>query len=306
MSSYIISTATIAAIYGIAAVSCSLVVTFAGRITLAHGAMMGIGAYSYAIAIDKGVTPVLALIIAPVIAGAIGAAVMLIIGRMEQHVFLLATLALQFVALEVFRRWGITGGNSGIAGIPLPGDVSRGGFLVLCSVILVAVMIGLHLRVRGLNGLRLRALRDDPEAAAAFGSPVIRDLGFAFAISAGVAGLAGALDAAHVSFIVPGSFGLDLSMLIAVMAIVGGANVWTVGLASVVLVALPETIYYLFDFPSSVTGPAQDLVYGAFLVLIMIFRPSGLGRETRLHRRAATTLPDAGASAERRVESMAL
>lgn len=284
MNSYILSIIISAGIAAIAAVSLSLVVNFAGRIALSHGVMIGLGAYSYALMIERLEFPALiALILAPLSAMFVAGALALLAGRMEVHVFLIATLALQFVGHEVFKRWdSVTNGDAGLTGIPRPLGLDDVGLAVLAVILTVVVVSLLYPQLKGQWGLRLRAIREDADAASASGVDVQRSLLVAFVISGGVAGLAGALHAAQVSFIVPDSFGLHWSLLLVVMCMVGGANVIGVACSAVALVLLPEVAYSVFDLPSQLTGPVQDVLYGCILVLVMVFRPSGMVNESHV------------------------
>jgi branched-chain amino acid transport system permease protein len=117
------------------------------------------------------------------------------------------------------------------------------------------------------------AIREDELAAAAMGVPTVRMKLWAFAIGASTAGVAGVVNASRVNFVSPDDFTLLISIFILSMVVLGGmGNVWGSIVGAAVIVVVPEVI-------RSVVPSFQQyrfLVFGAVLVVVMIFRPQGL------------------------------
>jgi branched-chain amino acid transport system permease protein len=98
----------------------------------------------------------------------------------------------------------------------------------------------------------------------------------ALALSAFFAGLAGSLFASYITFIDPSSFSILQLIPILSMVIVGGlGSLEGTVIATVVLVLLPEPLRFI-GFPSSIVGPARQILYALLLLLILVFRPKGL------------------------------
>jgi len=133
----------------------------------------------------------------------------------------------------------------------------------------------------------LKGLRDDPAATRAVGVPVFRYQVSIFALSGGVAGLVGSVWAAYFAFITPSAFGLDQTIFIAAIVVLGGmGNMWGSVLAALALVALPQVLRSL-AIGVDHSAEIQQIVYGLALVSFMVFRPHGLLRERIAERHAA-------------------
>jgi len=284
--------ATTAVIHALLAVSLDVVVGGLGLISLGHAALFGIGAYlSAAAMLGLGLPWLLSL----VAAGLGGAVAGLVLGalslRIRGHYFVLVSLGFGEIVRLVLLNWkSLTRGADGVIGIPSPslGGVAIGsklGVYFLSLGVLVAVIV-LTRRVRTSPlGRAAVAVRADEVAARASGvSPALVKLS-AVAWSGAAAGLAGSLYAHFYTFISPDVFTVDVSVTVLVMVIVGGAG--TAGgplLGALLLTVLPEWLrpfrqYYL-------------IVYGAAVVLVMVFLPEGVVgtlRRARLRPRAALT-----------------
>ncbi|HDI03246.1 MAG TPA: branched-chain amino acid ABC transporter permease, partial [Candidatus Pacearchaeota archaeon] len=121
----------------------------------------------------------------------------------------------------------------------------------------------------------LEAIRDDELATKVLGKNTFKMKSYALGISAFFAGIAGSLYAHYITFIDPSSF--TLLQLIPVLAIVilgGLASLKGTILATVVMVLLPEPLRFI-GFPSSIVGPARQIIYALILLLILIYKPKG-------------------------------
>ena len=105
---------------------------------------------------------------------------------------------------------------------------------------------------------------------------------YALGISAFFAGIAGSLYAHYISFIDPSSFTLlQLIPILAIVIIGGLGSLEGTIIASVVLVLLPEPLRFI-GFPSSIIGPARQIIYALLLLLILIYRPKGFSGKVEL------------------------
>jgi branched-chain amino acid transport system permease protein len=292
VTNYLLGMVILASVNAILVLGLSILTTFTGFISIAAAATAGIGGYAYAVlATRHGFSPWIAALCAVALSGVVGLAVAQIVSRLRGDVHLLGTLALQLVVVETLRRWrDVTGGDAGIPAIPpLFAAMSPLALAVLATGTMVVIAIALHLWLSGPGGLRLRAVRDDQEVAAASGCNVRRSVTAAFGISAAIMGLAGVLVAMHHAFLQPVTFGMEWSISVLLMAMLGGANVAGCIVAAFFLTALPELVYLAIAMPGMQVGAIQNMVYGSVLLALMLLRPRGLFPETRLRRVMAAT-----------------
>jgi branched-chain amino acid transport system permease protein len=222
-----------------------------------------------------GVAPAPALLI-----GVIGAIVCaLLIGyptlRLKGHYLAMATLAIGLIVYEITVQWqSVTKGYMGISGIPPLGigsfeAVSDREQLLLLSVLVALCMVSAWLIRHSRFGRALVALSGSEDAARALGIDVARYKLAAFVVSAVYAAIAGSLFVHIVGFVSPEVFGLSMVVLGFTMLYVGGINTITGPLVGAVVInLLPETVRGLKEY--------QDLVYGAALILLLIYAPGGL------------------------------
>ena len=203
--------------------------------------------------------------------------------RVRGEYFVAASLGLQVIGVTIFAEWkSVTGGLGGMIGIPRPklfGYVFNDdtAFLILSVVVLLAVLGILSLLVRGSFGRSLMAIRDSESAAQAYGKHVNAVKTLSVAISSGLAAIAGVLYTFYMSFINVEGFTLETSILLMAMVIIGGTGTLLGPVAgAALLMTLPAALTYLPFLPPGELGAIQQIVYGAAMVLLMIFRPGGL------------------------------
>ena len=195
--------------------------------------------------------------------------------RLRGHYLAMATLAIGLIVYEVAVQWGsVTQGYMGISGIPPLGigrwtvtsDRAVLVLLVLSAALAVLAAAGIR---RSRLGRALVAIAGSEDAARALGIDVAHYKLIALLISALYAGVAGSLFVHAVGFVSPEVYGLHMVVLAFTMLYVGGIGTVTgSALGALVIALLPETIRALSDY--------QDLVYGALLILILIYAPGGL------------------------------
>jgi branched-chain amino acid transport system permease protein len=261
----------------------SLLMGFAGQVSLGQAAFYAIGAYTAGLlARNLGVPAPLALVVAPMFTAACAYVVGLPLLRLRGHALAFGTLAFQLIVLSAIgEARELTGGDTGLPGIPsLSGPFKPiiFGYVVWALVALV-LLFNWNL-VRSRPGRALRALATSESAALGSGVPVVPYKLQVFALSAAYAGLAGAVYAFFVSYIAPGSFPILLSIQFLIMAAVGGlGSVWgpAVGATLVFLaVQLLQTLGTLGGMPLRAPAIFSYAVYGLALVLVMLRLPQGV------------------------------
>jgi branched-chain amino acid transport system permease protein len=207
--------------------------------------------------------------------------------RFRGDALVLMSLAAQVGLFTLFHNWEpVTGGPAGLSAIPRPDIagitiVTRGGVVVLYGLIVLAGLGALSLLKRSPFGRSLQALRDDELAAKSVGIPARQLKLQAFAIACALVGMAGAMYASYASYIDPTSFGIDESILMLSMVIVGGTgNLRGPLLGALILIAIPELLRYL-ALPDVLAPNLRLLLYGLLLVVLMRLRPQGLAGRYR-------------------------
>ena len=236
---------------------------------------MAIGAYTTAIlSVNYGVGEYWTIPAAGVISGAIGFAFGFPALRLSGHYLALATFALSIAIVSVAKRFDhFTGGTPGkvlkLPSSPL-GGLSAEVWLYYLTGTIAIILFGLvWLLLRGRVGLSLRALRDAPIAATAFGVSLARFKTLAFALSAFYAGVAGALLAIAIAFVNPDAFPVSLSILLLTGAVVGGLG----SLGGMLFGAL--FIEFVPLWTQDVNKSAPTVFYGLTLIIVLLVMPRG-------------------------------
>ena len=290
---------------------------FAGQISLGQAAFYAIGAYTAGILSKRGLPPLLALLLAPLVTAAIAALVGLPVLRLRGHYLAFATLAFQLIVLSLagqFRE--ITGGDTGltaipplsVAGVTFPDRYNAFGYALLSWLVMAGVLLLTRNLVDSRPGRGLRALATSEAGAMASGVPVGRYKLQVFALAAAYAGLAGGIYAFFLSYIAPGSFPILLSIQFLVMAAVGGvAVVWGPVVGTVVITLLAQVLQSIGSQPGMPLHAPAELnyaVYGLVLILVMLFLPEGVVPAIRA-RITGRPMPAAATAADAEADSPA-
>jgi branched-chain amino acid transport system permease protein len=317
-------------LYALVAVGLTLLMGFAGQISLGQGAFFLIGAYTSAILTvgvdparrivdpDAGVSPVLAVLAAPVVTAAIAAVIGLPLLRLRGHYLAFATLSLHLIAFSLLYAWDrFTGGQYGISvtkPLEIGGWTIRGAdhaalVWVLVGLVLVLTANLVHSRV----GRALQALATDEASAAASGIPVASYKLRLFVFAAALAGIGGGLFTFAFQFVSPEAFPVVLSVEFVVMVAVGGlGNVYGAVAGTIAILYLEQKLREVgardqllgWGLPDAAPTVFSYGVFGLILIVIMLFFPRGLlpalGDLTarasgRAHRRRVVA-PGAGGS----------
>ncbi len=271
------------AVFSVLAVSLDLLAGHCGVLSICHAGFWGIGAYSSALfSLRLGLPFTVGLVLGMIFAGVVSIAISLPSFRMRDDNFIIATFAFQIILFSIFNNWmGLTRGPLGIPGIPQPVIFgwqvnSPCKFLSLgCLLAVLAYVVVMQLSSSPF-GRVLHAIREDDMFAKSMGKNILYFKVTAFAVSASLAAMTGSLYAHYITYIDPTSFTVNESILILSMVIIGGAgSKWGPVIGAVVLVVLPEALRFV-GLPSSVAANMRQIIYGALLVIMMMFRPRGL------------------------------
>ena len=274
------------AVYAIGIASLILLIGYSGQVSLGHGAFLAIGGFAAALARIHFDAPIWLTFVVAVLAAAIGGALLgLAAARLSGPYLAGTTLALAIGLPSIANQFSIFGGEQGLSfdiGLPpesLGEDFTqyKWYFWISWTVALIT-LYWLRNILNSRYGRGWRAVRSNDVAAELAGIHVGRNKVLAFTISAGLAGLAGALLAMTISLASPGVFPLALSFSLATGAVLSGVT--TLGgvmIGSVTLVAIPEIALAIANRYGSetITTNLPGLLVSALLILTVLFVPNG-------------------------------
>lgn len=300
LSAYAMSVAVVALVYVVLGQGLNLIYGYTGWLSFAQVGFWGIGAYTAAVLWSReGVDPWLGVLAG----GAVAAVAALVVGlpslRLSRTAFIIVTLTFSLLLQLLATDWiSLTRGPLGIPALP-PLHLSLGGTKTFSTahdfywVMLVwsAVTLAVVYRVvRSRLGRTLLAIRSDEFLAQAQGIPVLRYKLAAFALSAGLSGVAGGLYGFYLSVVDPSIFGFSFTQAMLVIVVVGGrGSFWGVTLSAIVLSVVPEALRWAAEW--------RLISYGVVLVVVVLTMPGGFagfveGRlRVRRSRAEAPVLP---------------
>lgn len=261
----------------IVTVGLCLLMGYTGQVSLGQAAFYGLGAYfSAVLSKTYSVNPWLAMLIAAAATGSFAYVIGFPIFRLRGNYLAMATLGLGLIMWILFRQLSqITGGPDGMAGIPY---LSIGGFVFDTSFkryflvwffCLATLLISQNI-VRSRSGRALRAIHGSEAAAESIGINATHFKVKIFVLSAVYASLAGSLLVHHLRFVSPQSFDFLASVRFVVMAVIGGlASIWGAIFGAGTTRILSDELLLGF-------GEWDVVIYGAILIVVMIFMPEGL------------------------------
>ncbi len=278
------------AIFTIAAAGLTVLTGINGQLSLGHGALMAVGAFTTSLLLKVQPTlPFLLTIAAAIVTTALtGGIIGIAAARLRGPYLAGATLALAVGLPQVAIHFGsVFGGNQGLSVTPPSAPSALGDSFPqeqwlawIASVAALLTLFVLANLVRGSAGRTMRAVHDNEVAARLAGIDVARVQVVTFVISAGCAGLAGSLFAYWAGITAPTGFGLQLSLQLLSAIVIGGlGSLWGALWGSIILVVLPVWTSNLagnLNLSSDVTNNLPLAVYGAVLVLAMLVLPRGI------------------------------
>ena len=233
------------------------------QVSLGNAGFMAIGAYTSAyLTVKTGLAIFPAIVIGALVASVMGLFVGIPVLRLSGLYIVMATFAFGEVVRTFFLNFEPTGGAYGFRG-PI------GTTLPLIYGWVLAFILFFWLLSHSRLGRSLAAVRDDPEVASSIGLNItLLKLG-AFWLGAFIAGAAGGLYAHYMFYIESNSFHILVSTMAILYVILGGMyTFWGAVVGAIIFSILPETLRFMQDWRLS--------LYGAVLVLMLIFRPSGI------------------------------
>lgn len=275
--SHYIEVMIFAGIFSLVCLGLSLLMGYAGQISLAQAAFFGIGAYSSGILTARfDWNPWLAMPMGAVLAATVAWIVGVPALRLRGHYLAMATLGFGVIVHIVFSEevdW--TGGPSGMVDIPglaiagwrISSEVQW--YYLIWGIVFVALLFSFHI-LHSRVGRALRAIHEEEIAAEAMGVPTARYKVQIFVFGAVLAAMAGSFYTHYVTFLSPSSFNLMWSIRFVLMVMVGGMqSLWGALLGTVLLTFVGNEWLQVFaDF--------EVLVYGAILLVVALFLPQGL------------------------------
>ncbi len=273
---YILTMLIFIGIYAIATMGLNLLLGFAGQISLGHGAFFALGAYVSAILTTRfGAPCTAAAALAVALVCAIAWAVGLPCLRLKGHYLAMGTLAFgEIIHITLNAEVELTGGPSGIAGIPVlslgpfSADSDARYFLIVWCVFIALFVLTRNI-INSRPGRALQALHGSEQAAGAMGIDVAGMKLTVFVLSAAYAALAGVLYVHFVAFVSPQAGDIMFSIKMVTMVVAGGmGHLWGGLLGAALLTVLPEMLSYFEDY--------DMLIYGGILLAMVMFMPGGL------------------------------
>ena len=250
----------------ILATGLNLIIGFAGQFSLGHAGFMAIGAYATAIMTQTANSPAgfYASIFVGIIVSIIAA---LIVGiptlRLRGDYVAIATMGASEIIRIIINNLKITGGAAGMFNIPQFADWPTVYIMVCLTTIIIVNFI--HSRA----GRAVKSVREDEIAAEAMGIDITKWKLAAFVLGASTAAVAGSLHASYLQTIAPNDFGIMESISILIIVVLGGVGSITGTFVAAVVLGVLDTVLQNF-------GTLRMVIYALALILIMIFKPSGL------------------------------
>ena len=279
-------------VYAIGGIGLMILTGHTGQVSFGHAAFLGIGAYTHSVLMTLGVPFMLSIPITILFTGVIGMLIGRSASKMHGFYLAIATLAFGILIETVFGEWdAVTGGHSGmvVPDLQLFGiSLSAAWQQYYLDLVFAAVVIwGASNLFRTPTGRSFVSVRDSELSARCLGVNVEWVKIQSFGVSAAITGLAGALLAHHLTYLVPDVFGVLESLKLMLMIVVGGlGSILGAILGAVFISILPVALSFLKDvLPPSIgqTAGLEPLLFGLIIVLVIMFEPLGIyGRWMKL------------------------
>lgn len=279
---YLVYNVTLFFVYALVALSLAVLVGLTGQVSLGHAGFLAAGAYVQTALAAQGWPFLVAVLAAILVTAILGVIIGVPALRLEGPYLAIATLGFGLAIQQILNNWRAVGASSGmlserpvIFGIDFYGDTPYYYLVLVLAGFVTWMLFNLE---RSHIGRAFRATRDADLAAQMSGIGLARFKSLAFIISAGVAGLAGALYGPLVGYITPESFNLLLSIKFLLMTIVGGLGFLPGALIGAAFITGLDVVLSTFRAWSQLT-------FGAVVIFIMMAEPAGLyGRWQKIKR----------------------
>lgn len=284
-STYYLSILIFVGLHSIIAMGLTLLMGYAGQISLGHASFYGLGAYiSGILSVTYKFPPVVSLVVSMIITGVIACCIGIPILKLKGNFLAMGTLGLGIIINMIFVNWvSMTGGPSGLTSIPylkIAGytfDRDYRVYLIVWITTIVIFMLSTNI-VNSRVGRALRSIHGSEIAANSMGVNPARYKVQIFVISAVYAALAGGLYAYYLTFISPQPFDFKFSIELVVMVVIGGmASLWGATIGALTVTILTEILRAVIPkFLSHASGEYEIIFFGIILIIVMIFTPEGL------------------------------
>lgn len=250
----------------ILATGLNLIIGFSGQFSLGHAGFMAIGAYVCALITSSISTP-MGMAIGMIAGAAVSAVVALIVGiptlRLDGDYLAIATMGVAEIIRIILNNLKITNGPAGLYNIPLLATWPV-VYLMVCITTLIIVNF-IHSR----DGRAVMSVRENEIASESMGVNTTKWKVLAFVIGAATAAIGGALHANYIQTIAPTDFGIMESINILIIVVLGGIGSITGTFVAAAVLGLLDMILQNF-------GTLRMVLYSLALILLMVFKPSGL------------------------------
>lgn len=268
---YWVYTLTVAFYYGLLASSWSLLVGYIGRISFAHAALSGLGAYVSVLCVTHaGLPTVLGIASAVLVTGLVGLAIGWLCLKLHGAYLGLTTIGFaEILRIAITAEYEVTRGSLGLRAPQLLGNAGQEAYYYLFLAVLVGSLVLMWLFLRSRIGLFFQAIREDEDGAASLGVGVTLWKVVAFTVSSAFAGLAGSIYVHFVQLVAPSMMSIRESGFILTMAVIGGFhNIFYAALGGVFLEVVLEGLRDIGDW--------RLTVFGLIAILILRYTPNGL------------------------------
>ena len=292
---YVLDLVVFIGIFGIVSLSLNLEFGFAGLANFGKVAFVLIGAYTYALLSQIGVPFYLCLVAGGLVSAIFGLLVSFPALRLRADYLAIAVLAFGEILRLIVKSEEFAGGDWGVAvspAISLAGASHRVDALVNIGLVYFCLFICflvVQLLANSPYGRAMRAIREDEVAAEALGKSEAKYKAQAFMLGSAMAGVAGGLYAQYLQYVLPGMFMPMVTFTVWIMVLLGGpANNWGALLGAALVQIFARGTNILKDYFILPINPTdlQYILFGALIILVLLYRPQGLLKESTIQTKA--------------------
>lgn len=276
---YILHLIIILNIYTIHSLAGNYITNIAGQLSLAHGAMYGMGAYlTVLFVMFFGLPLIPTILLVMICTGLFSLIIAIPTLKLKGDYFVLGTLGFQLIVFTILYNWtDVTKGPYGIAGIPSPKlfgivKISRLiGYVILSTLLALLTIFVFREQMKEDNPLKrqLNKIKGDAALAATSQQNISRLKIYAFVLASMFMGLGGVIYSTYISYIDPTSFTLDESIFILTAVLVGSVFDYNKVSAPIFgaffIVLLPEVLRFV-GLPNSIAANMRQIIYGLAMI----------------------------------------
>lgn len=270
-------------IYTMFGLGANFLVFNCGMLILNAGALIGIGAYTCVLILSHFAFDYSFIMVISVLSAMVFTLLFTIpIIKIRGDTFAIATLGIQFIIISIFNNYtNLTGGPNGIQLFQNPSILfwslgSKLGIMILAAVSCLFIYSYINFIQQTPFANTLHAIRDDMHAAQSKGKNPVRFNFLALLIAAGIFGISGSLFGVYTKYLIPFTFGLDESIKILTIIIIGGVGqARNILLGAFTIVLIPEVLRFT-GLSQAEASALEQVIYGLILLIILRYRSVGL------------------------------